>query len=774
MIDEETPLIQQAPEPYDAPLPEISNKRPERRRLQHPRTIGLVCVLLLFMAIGGYKLIKSTGQVFLDAARLDLTNVRVANVTDDGFEVVIRGDLEFDYDQVNLYRRTWGRLLSGLNAVQISPDGPFDMNVCIKKEKLCISSVELLKPLTVRLRQPQTIEAVALIKPTKEMARLINPISRGPEKVVFSCSVVCGIDVNGHSMGQHTVAGALALELDGGRIIRSVMKDAVPENLEINADGRQVTGFTVVRLSSVGLVDYTADAMSWEVLMAGCSKVSSVATIRTGKFGFHDPILIPTEFTVHPLDEDLLLDCGDGSAISKLLTNFSSNLEVPIIVRAKPLSTQPHWMRDIFDDLEIDAALAIGQIDELGGGIDAVDIEYLGVRAQGDALLVSSDVSIKYNISESITVSDIDIPFVKGEVHCGPNITTLEMRNWQASKLHCKKQTFGVSLDEAVLKPEDSNLIRDLVQNVASGTSVKIPIRPVLDIQVVSEFMTTTISGLSTELEYAVPGVPNDQLFRSLGVRLNELVLLESSAKHCAMVINAAVSTNVNLDSTLEGLRFDLQYNGSIVGRIEPGPVHLSPENYSNTSAKLIMQLDTDIDKSRLERMLGTYLSGLHPTIELIGRQDSQLAAFVAGIRVPMRLPQISRQENLPHPVSHESIFLIDSTMHIMSSEIELTVFNPVANSEVVVDLIEAQASHDKTILGYISKEQRIVVPPGLYRTPRIPVTYATSGIGADILRKALNGQLEIDTSAVMRVRLGAFAVELLYSGSGTSTKIRL
>ncbi|KAG7856756.1 hypothetical protein KL919_004286 [Ogataea angusta] len=774
MIDEETPLIQQAPEPYDAPLPEISSTRPERRRLRHPRIIGLVCVLLLLTAIGGYKLIKSTGQAFLDAAKFDLGNVRVGNVTDGGFEVVVRGNLEFDYDQVSSYYRNWARLLSGLNTVQVSPDGPFDMNVCMQKESLSIASVDLVEPLTVKLKQPQTIEVIAYIKPTKEMARLVNRISRTPQEVVFSCSIACGMRVNGQSVGQHTVSGALPLELNGGRIIRRVLKDAVVESLEINADGRIVVGSAAVRLSSAGLVDYTADAMSWEVLMSGCSKVCSVATVSTGKFGFHDPTLIPTKFTIPPLDEDLLLDCGDGSTISKLLTNLSCNHEVPIIVRANPLSTQPRWMRDIFSGLEVHAALAIGQIEDFGGGIEAVDIEYLGVRAHGDALLVSSDVSIKYNVSEGIDVSDIDIPFVKGKVQCGPNITTLEMKTWQSSKLRCKKQTIGVSLDDALLKPGNSSLIKDLVQNLATGIAVKVSISPLLDIQVVSDFMTTTITGLSTELEYSVPAVPNDQLFKSLDVRLNELVLLEASANHCAMVINAAVSSSLNLDSTLEGLKFDLQYNGSTVGRIEPGPVHLTPENYSNTSAKLIMQLGTDIDKSRLERMLGTYLSGLYPVIEVIGRHDSQLAAFVAGIQVPMRLPQISRQENILHPVAHESIFLVDSTMHIMSSEIELTVFNPVANSEVVVDLIEAQASHDKTILGYISKEQRIVVPPGLYRTPRIPVTYATSGIGADILRKALNGQLEIDTSAVMRVHLGAFAVELLYSGSGTSTKIRL
>ncbi|KAG7748228.1 hypothetical protein KL912_002905 [Ogataea haglerorum] len=774
MIDEETPLIQQAPEPYDAPLPDISNARPERRRLRHPRTIGLLCFLLLIMATGGYKLIKSTGQAFLHAAKFDLDSVRVANVTDDGLEVIIRGDLEFDFDQVSPYCRTWARLLSRLNTVQLSPDGPFDMNVCLKKERFCISSVELVAPLTLQLRQPQTIEAVAHLRPTKEMARLINPISRGPQEVVFGCSLVCEIKVKGCSVGRHTVTGALPLELDGGRIIRHVMKDAVLENLEINADGTRLTGSMAVRLSSVGLVDYTADAMSWEVFMAGCSKVSSVATINTGEFGLRDPILIPTNFIVPPLDEDLLLDCGDGSAISTLLTNLASNRDVPVIVRAKPLSMQPRWMRDIFSDLEIHAALVMGQIEGLSGGIEAVDIGYLGVRTQGDSLLVSSDVSIKYYVSEGMVVSKIDIPFVRGEVNCGPNVATLEMRNWQAANLRCKKQTISISLEEAAVKPENFSLIRDLVQNVATGTSVKLAISPLLDIQVASEFMTTTITGLSTEIDFAVPAVPNDQLFKSLDVRLNELVLLESSANHCAMVIDAAVSGSLNFDSAIEGLKFDLQYNGSTVGRIEPGPVHLSPEKYSNISANLIMHLGTDIEKSRLERMLGTYLSGLYPVIEVVGRQDSQLADFVSGVHVPMRLPQISRQENILHPVSHESIFLVDSTMHIMSSEIELTVYNPVANSEVVVDLIEAQASHDKTILGYISKEQRIVVPPGLYKTPRIPVTYATSGIGADILRKALNGQLEIDTSAVMRVHLGAFAVELLYSGSGTSTKIRL
>ncbi|GME83820.1 unnamed protein product [Ambrosiozyma monospora] len=109
-----------------------------------------------------------------------------------------------------------------------------------------------------------------------------------------------------------------------------------------------------------------------------------------------------------------------------------------------------------------------------------------------------------------------------------------------------------------------------------------------------------------------------------------------------------------------------------------------------------------------------------------------------------------------------------------MSSEISLTVYNPITNHEVIIQLIEGKASHEDTALGYISKPQLLVIPPGIYKTPKIPITYASNGIGAQLLKDALNGELDVDSYALMKVWVGWFEMDILYESSGVDTKIRL
>ncbi|GME69430.1 unnamed protein product [[Candida] boidinii] len=204
-------------------------------------------------------------------------------------------------------------------------------------------------------------------------------------------------------------------------------------------------------------------------------------------------------------------------------------------------------------------------------------------------------------------------------------------------------------------------------------------------------------------------------------------------------------------------------------------------------------------DKVTLENLLGKYISGKESICLLGFTNDSisnnlKLSKSISNLKVPINMPIFKSGDGTDDKGGGDGGdgdgdgdddgdgenkragggFLIGSTMHLMSSQIEITMLNPFSNCEIMVTIIEARAKYKDTLLGYINEETVLVVPPGIYTTPRIPIKYDTSGVGSEILRKALNGELKVEVEAIFKIRLDNYELELLYAGSGVSTKIRL
>ena len=117
--------------------------------------------------------------------------------------------------------------------------------------------------------------------------------------------------------------------------------------------------------------------------------------------------------------------------------------------------------------------------------------------------------------------------------------------------------------------------------------------------------------------------------------------------------------------------------------------------------------------------------------------------------------------------------FLLESVIHVLTSEVELTLYNPVNNTELLVTILQAEASYDGTSLGHIEHHEMLMVPPGVYKTPRIKLDI-NQGVGMDILRRAIDGTLRVNVTAVFDTTIQQFSLQLLYHGQGLAAKVRL
>lgn len=76
--------------------------------------------------------------------------------------------------------------------------------------------------------------------------------------------------------------------------------------------------------------------------------------------------------------------------------------------------------------------------------------------------------------------------------------------------------------------------------------------------------------------------------------------------------------------------------------------------------------------------------------------------------------------------------------------------------------------------VGKIDYYVPFAVPPGFSETPRIPVDLDIGGVGYDVLKRALGGDLKMDAVAKVGVRIGEYSTVITYRGKGIGAKVRL
>lgn len=126
--------------------------------------------------------------------------------------------------------------------------------------------------------------------------------------------------------------------------------------------------------------------------------------------------------------------------------------------------------------------------------------------------------------------------------------------------------------------------------------------------------------------------------------------------------------------------------------------------------------------------------------------------------------------------------FIRDTVMHIMSKEVEMTLFNPILNKNIIIEIEEAEAICEGYIIGYLRDKTIWEVEPGEWKSPRARVEYANTGsAGWKIIERAVRGDgtlSNMTVRAVVRVTVANLNVwpglSLLYESKGkTHARVR-
>lgn len=239
-------------------------------------------------------------------------------------------------------------------------------------------------------------------------------------------------------------------------------------------------------------------------------------------------------------------------------------------------------------------------------------------------------------------------------------------------------------------------------------------------LNITSTILNTTLNDLGT---FTIPNIS----IPSPNITINDIMVIDSTAKSLDLFVDVDIS-GISFNFT-KPMEFMLDAGKMVIGPVTTLSLEKSPE---------------------LVDFLNNVISN-----------RSQDLTIVSPFNTITTTPNFNLQD-----------LIVDVTMHVFRSEVELTVFNPISNHELDIMINSVDASYQGTKLGTIEKPHRVMVIPGESKTGKIPIKF--NAVGVDILRKALNGLLLVDVVSEFTMDIDELSVDLQYEGHDLTANIRV
>lgn len=592
--------------------------------------------------------------------------------------------------------------------------------------------------------------------------------------------------------------------------------EVVTKNITISDINMTDNSFNVEALLLVDYplpITFELPSFDWHMYLESCNgSYTQIGSCQTAKLNrkIGEPLLVNVTATVLPLPEDILQECSDGiSLINQLVNNFFVGAPIGFILTnyCKSYGKKfPEWASYFLSHFDFHFQIIPPSIENTLdfsklGSLTSPYYEMDSSVKDGSKLSVTSNLNWSSIITSKfsgieIGASDIeatlsffgdDKKLFKSYISSGSDAQLLTNRHGNGTLEILVEDVETSIVNASLLGQAIDSLINDYGDDHLTY-SLDIDVS---EVRLDTPIMKTVLKGIRLQT-FSISSIEGHKysddishLLEQLNLTVTKMKYISSGANELEIQITSLATnpTNVTFELPKSSIFLDLDFNGTRIGLIEVR--HPSIEGQKDlTELRTVLKLNTNDNhvKTRLEDFMGQLISGVQNlTVSVEGKEleldrSSDLSKLLSQVSVrDVVIPQIEFEGSRSYQVlqQHSSPFFIEATIHILTSEVEATIFNPFDNVDIEILLYQAEAVYEGNVLGHLSKPQKLIVPPGLYKTPKVPVTI-NPGVGADILRKALNGKLLVNVYAAFNAKIGKFTLQLLYVGRGTSANVRL
>lgn len=792
------------------------NRRPFPWRLTE---ILLLILLIVLVGLFVFFAVRDMGHHASDVFQTDIQSISLLGLKDDGASFQLIGSLTVLYGRLSSksythFFRGVGALIGGVtvlpkNAAQIfiKPQGlnrthlaslfPLEMPVDLVDGR--ISEIDILSDIQF---DESTIGKISLdllqMNRLHNIEILVDVVTDLQIKVFFLT-----LDAGPISFTKNVVISSSDLQLP-------LVIDDIEANLSRSHMDLAILGHTTKRLP----VHMTFDELEWMVALPDCKGKPSVLGTWISDSFLIDPSTNSTlavHGVVEHIPDSLLEVCEDKQTpFNKFCQELSQKKEVHALIRAEKSTNNekhlPTWLYKILTSQFI-------EIDIPGPDIDGVDLLgrlYNWTIYDLDVVVSPNEDPWEVELSSSVEaylhtpfegsgiellISRIKLEFSVFDIDKllfvattgGSCLATLVDDQTHVSRVHANASDVKVRVNEPAEMGRQFMLLLNGEELVFSTWNLHLE-EALLELPIVSTTLRNLdFRPLSSFLNYEASTNSSflDWLMESIHPKVMALHYMESSENEVLFMIDIDLVNPLNASLAIpdEVVHFDYKYNDTQIGSLSWMDVKVArtPEIQSFLIG-FKLTCTTLKQRALAENFVSQLISGVEGLeIQLQGNGaevNQRFGDFLREVKIDkIVLPTLSinrpDEDEAARPMDTRSPFLVDATFHLLTSEIELTVFNPVSNAEIIAELVLCRATYEGQLLATMDRLELMVIPPGIYKTPRLPIK-VSQGIGSDILRRALNGDLQIEAEAELKVRIDKFHMELLCHGHGLGAKVRL
>ena len=789
---------------------------------------AFIYTLLILLGLGFffYLTFQQLDSLVMLAIDTKFQSLSIMDLNNDGLDCHILGSVSMHYGNIgNHFYRFFMKLASVIiGSVIIVPNDAVKLFASLQGTNETLHVLNIYPPdIQVDIANNAITEIDFISKSElieENIVELLNTLEDvNDEKAVMKLTGIFDSTIESKLFEYSTKNARFYLDysLNKTDLVPTVLLDklTVQQNPENNTE---IEFYSTINIDNKFPIQAELEAIDWDISIAGCKK----ELVKLGEWHSSSLSLQPdasVEFDVNgvirEIPDELLQDCDNNiTTVNKLVQDYLKGKTTAINISAsknkKNQKNLPKWLLYVLNKAGYKLLVSLPYLQDdilkyiKHYNVSSLFLEFLSPKSRElFSYALSSNVSmittfpgifdITFGVprfQNSLSLRDESEVLVNGWSNTNNTIT-----------LHRYDDESLLEWDIAVSNFEadsvESARLGVLANKLLNGKYItdSMYLDMTLDeVDLSMPILTTTLKHLvlpSVRLNPPIESINSiDGVINTLNITIDNILYVDSSKEELSLMIDCSLlnPTNISIDIPDDTISLQLRYNDTIIGNVSTTDVLIpQTDEYFNMTFNLNLNTTTIHGKVMLEFLVGEFISGyedLYFSIEGTNASsfnNNGLSNFLSQIAInDIQIPNVSfssqRVQNLPHPLEHhpkhQSPFLIDATIHIFSSELELTLFNPLANAEIAVNVYQAQASYKNAKLGHIQPDQYLLIPPGVYTTPRIPFVM-DSNIGMDILRKALNGSLRVQVLAVFKAYIGEFDLLLLYEGSNLSAAIR-
>lgn len=779
-VTEETPLLD-----HDI------DKQALKRWKKNTRIFHLMLVFTIIIAMFGflgyiiYNIVIDIQSAVDKSVHITMNQASIQEITPSGIDVHIVGNVEIDYNQIENYAQRnaikiftgiFGSLIiTNLQPVEIYTkfidlESPFIHLVDSSPPPLEVEIVNLaITPLDF-VSQCQFVGTgfAEFLKYYYQLGDEIKLEVKGLSKEVqvqswFIKRIVTNVEfhdfitVNKNEIVPEVNVDKFDLSSNGG------------QEINIQADASIITKFLPLG------INLQFNPINWNLFFEDCTGgLIRVGDWKSSSFEItpKEPICLTVVGNITSMPDSLMDDCeSDGkSTMNRILERYLHEEPVEFYLQMNDQAGVPDWIYEFLHDSPIKLAVKLPKI----------NMGYFPL----DFTIGSSELELKDNLTTiwnsnfeiftNKSIIDIDVSQFKLDFELLAEAGTKVLVGSSNNNFIELNMTRNGGLNIAAILPNMDLLVPD---PATLGTIIN----EVLNEQIIRSelFLEADLHDISVDLpiqngskvikHVSIPSTQILPQLRALGysqdflnnLSIDNIFLVESSATNLRLLVDLTLfnPTNFTIDLSDE-ITLGVSKNDSLINLITIKDCHIPKEELFNVTLDMNIQALNYYDHANLEYSISSFLSGKNLSIDVMNNSASSWA-----------LNELVKQINVKDlmvfsPPDLRKKFIIDAVVYPISSEVEITIFNPIQNSEIVVEIYTAIAKthdEDEINLGHLLHRERLIIPPGLYKTPKLPLKIEP--VGMDVLKKYFNGKLNVEVDAVFKVEIDKFDVQLFYKG---------